>query len=425
MDPLTKAQNTLKALIDEADALQKKGSGRSPDETTRLKALAVGDGSLINGSLAEIARFKTEAEEADKSLKAISDARQFLTSPAPTAINAPATSSPSALKAWAEPKPEPPKTLGEFITRSDQFQKALSDGSLGTGNHRFTFSGPETDRYLKAVMTTAAGWVPPTVRVDRDTDIKLRNPVLKDLIRVTTNAPRIIEWMQQTTRTNAAASRAEGATTAQGTRVWTPQVTTCQAVAVYQPVTKEQVKNVTQVQSTIDNQLMQEVDVVVEDLLMNGNGTSPNIRGFLNVSGILLQTMGADPMAEAIRKAITKVETTSFVSPTAIVMHPNDVEEMELKKDSTGQYLLGHPLLSVSRNWRVPIVPCLSIAENTALVGDFRGSSERWVNSELAVEIGWVNDDFIKNLLCVRAEVIQTLTVYRPNAFCKVDLTPP
>lgn len=77
----------------------------------------------------------------------------------------------------------------------------------------------------------------------------------------------------------------------------------------------------------IDEQLRLGVLLEEEDQIINGDGTAPNISGFLDQTGLETQAKGADPTPDAIHKAITKIRVV-FGEPDGVVIHPNDWEQI-------------------------------------------------------------------------------------------------
>ena len=60
-----------------------------------------------------------------------------------------------------------------------------------------------------------------------------------------------------------------------------------------------------------------------------------------------------------------------------------------------------------------------------ALVGAFRMAGQIWRRTGLTIETTNSNeDDFLNNLVAVRAEQRMGLTVYQPNKFCTVTSIP-
>src|SRR5262245_25184186 len=157
----------------------------------------------------------------------------------------------------------------------------------------------------------------------------------------------------------------------------------------------------------------------LDSQLINGNGTAPNMAGILNTAGIQTQAKGTDPIPDAIYKAMVKVRVTGRATPTAVIIHPTNWQDVRLLRTADGLYIWGHPSESgIMRIFGVPVVEADVIALGTALVGDFANMSTLWTRQGVAVETGFINDDFVRGRQAIRVTLRAVLTVWRPQAFC-------
>jgi len=169
--------------------------------------------------------------------------------------------------------------------------------------------------------------------------------------------------------------------------------------------------------------------------ILTGAGTGEDLTGILNTSGIqeYLWSDGettpvADTKADAIRRAAT-LAYLAYYEPTGIVLHPNDWEDIELTKDTNGQYLVA---VSVAmggepRVWRMPVVDTPAMTEGTALVGAFGTGAQLYDREQASIRISEQHSDFfVRNAIVVLAEQRLALAVKRPEAFVKVsfDIAP-
>jgi hypothetical protein len=87
-------------------------------------------------------------------------------------------------------------------------------------------------------------------------------------------------------------------------------------------------------------------------------------------------------------------------------MNPEDVAGMELTKTSTGEYT--YPMFvpqmdGITRVKGIPVIENTGIASGDYLVGDFTKDNLR-MREDMNVQVGYVNDDFTKNLMTVLVE---------------------
>ncbi|MFJ4166294.1 phage major capsid protein [Microbacterium sp. NPDC089698] len=203
-------------------------------------------------------------------------------------------------------------------------------------------------------------------------------------------------------------------------------------------VTDETFQDAEQFIAYLQNRMIFGVKRKEEQQLLNGTGTSPELQGVLNRSGLattVTTTAGltAVKAMEGIFNQITALRTSSFIEPDAVVIHPADWQTIRLGKDSQGQYYAGGPFTGAYGNpgpsnvyniWGIPAVVTTAIAQGTVLVGGFQESGQVWRRNSITVEMTNSNvDDFENNLVTVRAEERVALSIYRPAGFGKVALT--
>jgi HK97 family phage major capsid protein len=203
-------------------------------------------------------------------------------------------------------------------------------------------------------------------------------------------------------------------------------------------VTDEMFQDAEQFQAYLSNRMVFGVKRAEEAQLLNGNGTTPNLQGVMNRSGlattvVTTASLTAVKAMEGIYNQITALRATSFVEPDAIVIHPSDWQTIRLGKDSQGQYYAGGPFTgaygnpgpsNVSQLWGLKAVVTTAIAQGTVLVGGFQECGQVFRRQGITLEMTNSNvDDFVNNLITLRAEERLALAVYRPAGFGKVTLT--
>lgn len=248
--------------------------------------------------------------------------------------------------------------------------------------------------------------------------------VVADLIAPGTTDSNVIQFMKETTFTNAAAAVAQGAAKPESTLVFAAATSAVQKIAHWIPVTEEMLEDYAQTQSVIDARLRLGLALTEEDQLLNGSGAGANLLGLMNLPGLTAaQARGADTNMDAIFKQITTISTTVFVIPDAFVINPTNWQTIQLAKDTTGQYLGSGPWAPAQPPtlWGLPGAVTPSIVANTALVGGFRSSAQYFRKGGVRVEASNSHADFfVKNLVAIRGEQRGALVAYREAAFGKV-----
>lgn len=311
---------------------------------------------------------------------------------------------------------KPQKSLGELIVESPEYKRYIvqeqKSGSIMIDLKDFE---------VKALLDTVAGFPPETTRTGRIVEFPLRPIQLLDLIPTTTTAQNAVVYMEETTVTNAAAEVAEGGAYPEAALQFVERSSEVRKIAVYLPMTDEILEDVDRIQGIVNNRLVFFLRQRLDAQVLNGNGTAPNLRGILNTSGIQTQALGTDAPPDAVLKAMTKVRVTGRATPGAVVFHPNDWVEFRMLRTADGQYLWGPPSAPGPQTiWGLPVVENEVIPEGTALVGDFRNFCELSVRRGVSVEVGFINDDFVKGRRAMRADMRAAFVVYRPTAYCTV-----
>lgn len=304
------------------------------------------------------------------------------------------------------------KSLGEHFTASQAFKGR--QGSVGPEAH--------LDIEVKALMTTGAGWAPQVTRTGRVVEFATRPIQIIDLIPGNTTAQSAIKYMEETTFVNNASEVTEGGQYAEGQLQLTERISPVQKIGVWLPVTDEQLEDEAQAQGYIDNRLPFMIRQRLDFQILSGNGTSPNLRGILNTTGIQTQAKAADAGPDAVYKAMVKIRVTGRAMPDAAVFHPTDWQNIRLLRTADGIYIWGSPSDSApARIWGLPVTESDAIVLGTSLVGDFGNFSE--LNTRRGVDVQVSNshsDFFINGKQAVRADMRVALVVYRPTAYCTV-----
>lgn len=277
-------------------------------------------------------------------------------------------------------------------------------------------------------------------------DLRFQPLVVADLFAQGTTTSPTITYVKETAFNYNANTVAESTSTGgsplpESTDTTARQVELVTKIGHYLKVTDEMIADAPSYASFLNGRMILGVRLVEQNVLLNGStGSSSNLAGLLQRSGlqsvVTSGSVAADgaAWADALYQQMTNCRWNAYVEPDGIVMHPLDWAKLRLQRDNNNQYFAGGPFTgaygqngpfnSVETLWGKPVVQTPSIAQGTALVGGFRECAQLFRRAGITVEMTNTNqDDFINNLVTVRAYERAALAVYRTNGFGTVSLS--
>ena len=278
---------------------------------------------------------------------------------------------------------------------------------------------------------STTGQLPQAERESGITRIVRRNPFILDLVNVGSITSNLWEWVQQANAEGAPGMTAEGAAKAQIDFELVLASAAVRKVTAYIKVSKEMLDDIPLMESEINQELAERINLTIDAQLLSGDGTGQNLTGIL--ANAVAFTPGSfatgsvneviSPInADVLRVAINQISVSLFQA-NYIVMHPSDVTAMDLAKSIDGHYVL--PPFSTSANTIVkgiPVIANTGVTEGDYLVGDFSKAGVRF-REGLTFDVGYENDDFTKNFVTILAEarLVQRVKSNHYPAFVKGD----
>lgn len=307
-----------------------------------------------------------------------------------------------------------PRTLGEKFIATKQYKEFVE--------RKPPAATATIEMGIKTLFERTAGFAPESVRSGLVVPgVSFSLAEILDLVPTFPIDQDTFKFMQETTRTHAADATAEAGTYPESTFVFAEASSPVEKIADSIPATDEQLEDEGQAASLLDQRLRFGLRQKLASLILTGSGTSPEVEGILNVTGIQTQALGADSVIAAAYKAMTKVRFTGQAEPNAFVFHPNDWQDVVLAQEASGNFLWGHPSMGpVTSLWGLPVALSTGITENTALCGDFQNFCRLDERRGVMVEVGYVGTQFVEGKKTMRAQLRAAFTVTRPAAFCTI-----
>lgn len=220
-----------------------------------------------------------------------------------------------------------------------------------------------------------------------------------------------LAYVECTTETGAPATTAELATMPEKDFAFQEYKAPLKKITVTNKHSVELLSDSAQLVNAIKGWLQEDINIVTDLQLLSGNGTGSNLQGVIGRATLLDATaVGTKRVANAnlydvIRVALTKISVAGKGQYMAnyVILNPQDADELDLTKDSQGQYVLP-PFRSADGTTikGARVIENTGITAGTFLVGDFR---KLHIGTKGGVEIEMTNadgTDFVKDILTVK-----------------------
>lgn len=337
------------------------------------------------------------------------------------------------------------KSLGLQVVDSLEFKNAIAPFKGGHIPERSHFSTDPIDvkgLFVGGNDSSAGAFVTPeqTGIVEM---LGRKELTIRDLISVRRTGSDTVEYVQQTSHTNAAAVVAEATSSAaptapegagalvtapgggykpEGSWAFERKTAVVKTIAEWVPATKRALADVAALEGLINDELRADIAEAEEGQILNGSGAGENLTGIRNWSGVQTQAFDTD-IFTSVRRAITKARKIGRVAPNAVVLSPADMETVDLARDEQGRFFGAGPFAFGPRTlWGLPTIESESQPDGEALLGDY-SKAVLWDREQTTVTVTDSHADFfIRNMVAILAEERVAFAVTRPTAFVKVDV---
>jgi len=302
---------------------------------------------------------------------------------------------------------EKARNLGEHFIKS---LKAAQHGK------RFDISTPSF-KTATDTQTSPAAAVDWATTFDRNVVTAARVPlVIRDLFGSETISGSTLQYLVEGAIQGAPAVTAEGAEKPQVHFADpTPVTVALKKIACHIKESDEYIDDYPFLASAINGRLLYELGLVEQNTLVTDLlGTSGIQTGSITAAATYLD------VAEAILQAAMDVQEQSGFAADAIALNPADWFKLRTLKLTTNEYFGGGPFgaQSVPNLWGIPVCVTTAITANKFVVGAFKTCGSVVSKGGVSVEATNSNeDDFVKNLMTIRAEERMALAVRRPAGF--------
>ena len=239
-----------------------------------------------------------------------------------------------------------------------------------------------------------------------------REPRLLDLVTRASATSNLISWVSKASAEGAAGQTAEGGAKNQIDFNLVVSSEAVKKTTAYVKVSTEMLDDVDFIASEINNELMVEVMLAVESQVYSGDGTGQNL------NGVRTQATAFAPSTEftgtvdnannidVLVAAVDQIEAVNQPQPSAILMHPTDVNILKATKVSATDTRYVDRLVSVAGSLEldgISIVKTTLVTKGQYLIGFFPFDTV-YQQDGISIDIGLDGNDFTNNMRTILAE---------------------
>ena len=306
-----------------------------------------------------------------------------------------------------------PQSLGQLYVEADGF-KSFASGSGDGSKFRMeiqastitgqTGSPPENSDIL-VEPGRRAGIVAGAFRSLRVADLLTGIPI-------SSNA---WDFTREASFTNNAVEVAEAAAKAETDLTFELATVNVRTIAHWIKVSNQILADAPAVAAYIDARMIYGVNAREDLQLLVGDGTGQNISGMtIAANRTAFTPTSGDTALDSLNRAKYAIIGADYAAD-GVIMNPADWGAIERLKTSDAAYVVGNPFGMITPIvWGLPVVLSNNMTSGSFHMADFATTYDHLQRSGTVVEMGFVNDDFTKNLVTIRAEKRAALATLRP-----------
>lgn len=318
------------------------------------------------------------------------------------------------------------ESLGSIVLKDEGVQAFLQ----GKGNNR---ARVEVKNTILGEGGSPQNPVDTIVAPDRRAGIvpgAFRPLNILDVIPTGSTTSNQVEYTQEDTWTNDAAETAEAAAKPESDLTFKLVQEPVRTIAHWIKLSKQVLDDAPALESYVNRRLTHGLRNRLEAQILKGTGTSPNLAG-LSASGrhVAFNPVTGENQLDSVNRAKYQVTGNDFMA-NAVFINPADWGHIERLKRATGDdgYVIseGNGITYIANGaqpmlWGLPVIASNNVTQGKFYVLD-TNAIELMIRQSVEVEMGFINDDFTKNLFTLRAEMRGALAVFQPSAVTYGDL---
>jgi HK97 family phage major capsid protein len=307
-----------------------------------------------------------------------------------------------------------PKTAQQVMAETMQAKAA----DLKSLHDNKNFGGVSFDVKAAGTMLISNNYTVGTVGITswdpEFVKVPLRQPFIRQIVSVRPVSSMYVAWAEQTARDGGVGMVAEGGAKPEVDFDWVEATKKVEKIAGYVKTSKEVLADIANAAAEINQELVDLIQVKLDDQILSGSGTTPNLKGILTYAPTIsvaasVLALGVEQAnnADVIRVAVWYIENAGLgkFRPNYVLLNPIDAAFMDVSKTSQGIYVM--PPFSSTNGSTIAglrVITSTAITAGTFLVGDF-SKDVLGIREEINIQIGYENDDFTKNLVTIVGEM--------------------
>jgi len=223
---------------------------------------------------------------------------------------------------------------------------------------------------------------------------------------------------------------AEGAAKPEYVPDATSSIATAVKIAIHTGISYESLADAPQWLSYVQTECMKQIMDTENQQLLYGTGSSGQILGFFNTSGILTHNVSSDPggwtALDSIEASINTMRVGSSLSePNLFICSPTTWSSIRRTKATTGQYIVGDPLHDAVRSiWGIPVLTTTACTDGQGLLLDTTKFGNALIREGIVMHQGFSGTDFVDNVARYVFEERLTLATERPQSVLAISNLP-
>jgi len=315
------------------------------------------------------------------------------------------------------------EVFGDELNKSESF-KAMKDGSRANASMELKADVLISSDFAGANSARDASGVTKVEGIKRDPS-NVTN--MMGIIPVGSTDSNVVRYVKESAYTDNTANIAEGSAPTDSEFQLTAEDAVVQKTTAVMTISQEMLDDTPALSSYLSQRLPAKINTVIDDQLIGGSGTSPNLLGLLNggtsfAAGGFANAIESAQELDVLYVAMNQLALANYAA-SGIVLNPTDFHKIALLKDTTNEYLRGNSLVSADGFFRINGVPVYmnnKMGAGSFVVGDFSQGSQVWQRDGVRVDFGYEDsDNFSKYLVSVRGIARVAHSIYLPNAFVK------